>query len=135
MTESNQLLDDKSMDSILVVEDEPKQALAYQLKLGKKYEVVVAKTTNDALEKLARKDFGLILLDIMLPGSDNGFDLLREIKSNPKIKEVPVMVVTNLDEDCRKTALSLGAIDYVIKSNSTLEQLSEKINSYFQQKR
>jgi CheY-like chemotaxis protein len=122
------------MESILIIEDEKQQALAYKIRLSRNYEVTTVASADEAMEKLSKQTYGLILLDIMLPGSENGFDFLKKLKNNPKIKEIPVMVVTNLDEDCRKTAMSLGAIDYVIKSNSTLEQLADKINSFFAEK-
>lgn len=118
------------MKSILVIEDEPQQVWAYQVKLGKSYEIDTAGNVDNALAKLQQKEFDLIILDIMLPGGVNGFDFLKKIKSNPKTAGVPVMVVTNLDEDCRQTAMDLGAIDYVIKVGSSLEELSERIKQY-----
>lgn len=118
------------MKSILIIEDERQQALAYQIKLSKNYDVEVATTSDEALDKVFKKKYDLIILDIMLPGNENGFDFLKKLKSNPKTQSTPVMVVTNLDEDTRKTALSLGAIDYVVKSESSLEQLASRVDIF-----
>lgn len=120
------------MKSLLIVEDEQQQAWAYQVKLGRKYDVTVVENVDLAFAKLQTKAFDLILLDIMLPGGVNGFDFLKKIKSNPKTKDVPVMIVTNLDEDVKQTAMDLGAIDFVVKVSNTLEDIDKKISDYFE---
>jgi len=83
--------------------------------------VVVAKDGKDALEiLLADREAGralplTILTDIKMPRMD-GLELLRRIKAEPRLKEVPVVVLTSSDhEDDRKEALSLGAVRYYMK--------------------
>lgn len=83
---------------------------------------------SEALSLLKNKNFDLILLDILLPGI-GGLDVLAEIKKQPKLKDIPVVMLTNLDnkEDIDKSK-ELGAIDYMIKSNFNLGEVVEKIN-------
>jgi two-component system chemotaxis response regulator CheY len=82
----------------------------------------------EALEKLSRgyQDIGLILLDWNMPGM-SGFDVLVELKSNEKYKDIPVMMVTT--EGQRSSiiaAVRAGASNYLTKPFS-VEQLESKI--------
>jgi len=71
----------------------------------------------------------LILLDLVMPIKD-GFIVLNEIKNNPQLKSIPVLIASNLGqkEDIDK-GMAMGAADYVVKSNLSMEKLIEKINS------
>jgi PleD family two-component response regulator len=68
-----------------------------------------------------------VLLDLLLPKM-NGFDYLKAMKSNAKLKNIPVVVLSNLgnDEDVDR-AKKLGAEDYFIKSDTDLSVLAEKV--------
>ncbi len=123
-------VEDGGVKRILVVEDELQQSRAYEKKLGGRFEVVVAGEASEALEILQKKDFDLIVLDVMLPGGANGLDLLKRIKQQARFSKVPVVVVTNLDTDLKQTALDLGAVDYVVKVNSSLDDLVKLISKY-----
>ena len=116
------------MKRILVVEDEVALAMAYQYKLGRRYEVEVVNNAQSALEKLQKENFDLVLLDVMLPGGQNGFEVLKTIKANEKTAGIPVVILTNLDEDERKTAIDLGALDYIAKANSSLDELAGRVD-------
>jgi len=116
---------------VLLVEDEPLIIDLYRERFNEEgFELLVAQTGNEAL-KLAKKSIDLILLDILLPGM-NGFDVLRELKRDLETRDIPVIVLTNLgsehsDHD-KKLALSLGAIDYLVKSYHTPDEMVEIIN-------
>ncbi len=71
----------------------------------------------------------LILLDLLLPGLD-GFEVLKRIRANEKTKAVPVIIFSNLGqkEDIEK-AKALGANDFLIKANFTLDDVVTKIHS------
>ena len=71
----------------------------------------------------------MIILDIMLPGKLNGFDVLRQLKLSPSTKGIPVIVMTNLMEE-GKSALELGAIEYLLKVSVSLQDLLEKVEKY-----
>jgi CheY-like chemotaxis protein len=66
-------------------------------------------------------------LDLILP-KVHGFDVLKELKENEETKDIPIIVLTNLEriEDVER-ALELGATTYLVKANYTLEEVIEKI--------
>ena len=69
----------------------------------------------------------LLLLDIVLPKKD-GFEILRDIRREPTLKDLPVLLLTNLGQkpDVEK-GLDLGADDYIIKAHFTPSEVVEKI--------
>ena len=70
---------------------------------------------------LSEKSPALILLDLMLPGS-NGMEICKEIKNNPDYQNIPIIMVTAKDEEFDKVlGLELGADDYITKPFSTRE--------------
>lgn len=81
-----------------------------------------------ALTKIKEKIPDLIVLDIMLPGGMNGFDLLEQLVKNPILKKIPVIVLTNLDSE-RETAMKIGAIDYIVKTNISIDEVILKIKN------
>src|SRR5579864_921261 len=113
---------------VLMVEDEPLLIDLYKEAFEKEdFELIVAENGVDAL-KAAEDKPDLILLDILLPGM-NGFEILRRLKSQAKTRDIPVIVLTNLgseqtDKD-KQLALSLGAVDYLVKSYHTPEEMVE----------
>lgn len=120
---------------VLVVEDEANLEKLLQEKLQSLgIKVVGATTGQQALARIKENDgnIGLILLDIMLPGGMNGFDVLEQIKANPVLKPIPVIVLSNLDTE-QKTALDIGAIDYIVKSNLSLDEVVLKIKNHLQE--
>ncbi len=94
-------------------------------------EVFGAETGQQALNRVKSEMPNLILLDIMLPGGMNGFDVLEQIKANPILKAIPVIVLTNLDTE-QKTALDIGAIDYIVKTNISLDEVILKVKNLLQ---
>lgn len=116
---------------VLLVEDEPLLIDLYEERFSEEsFELSTAETGEDAL-KLARAGrVDLILLDILLPGI-NGFEVLRQLKADIETRDIPVIVLTNLgseqsDKD-KQLALSLGAVDYLVKSYHTPDEMVEII--------
>src|SRR3989339_986496 len=111
---------------ILIAEDEKPMARALEIKLNKAgFETVVVFDGVSALKELVANKYDLLLLDLMMPNKD-GFSVLTDMKES-KIK-VPVIVSTNLNqkEDIEK-ALSLGAKDYFVKSDTTISEVVEHV--------
>lgn len=75
----------------------------------------------------------LVLLDLILP-KKNGFEVLEEIKANPRLAKIPVIVLTNLEgaQDIEK-ALSLGAHTYLVKANYSIDEILKKIKETVEQ--
>lgn len=115
---------------ILLVEDDVFMVdlLAREFK-GAGFEVLVAKTGSEGVEKFREAKPDLILLDIMLPGL-NGFDALRQIRREEKGPTTKVIVLSNLgDVSDKEEAKRLGVIDYMIKANSSIAEIIEKVRS------
>jgi DNA-binding response OmpR family regulator len=119
------------MKKILVAEDDKFLSNAYKLKLVKAgYEVRVALDGQEAITALGEFTPDLILLDLIMPVKD-GFATLEEIKAKPEWKDIPVIIASNLgqQEDIQK-GTGLGAADFIIKSDLSMEKLIEKIESF-----
>lgn len=116
---------------VLVVEDEQALRDALSLKLKKEgFTVFEAKNGDEGLNSAKTDHPDIILLDIMMPET-NGLDVLQELKSNVGLMQIPVLVLTNLPEaSAEQKAMKLGATEYLVKSNSPLEVLVEKIKSH-----
>jgi len=115
--------------TILIVEDDEVLLRALYLLFHKSDYTIASATDGDtALKMTLRLKPNLVLLDLLLPKM-NGFDYLRNAKGNPEIKDIPVVVLSNLgDKENIEKAKSLGALDYYIKSNTDLATLAEKVN-------
>jgi CheY-like chemotaxis protein len=121
----------KPTRTVLLAEDDQLLIDLYQERFKQEnFHLVLAKTGYEAVQK-AGLNIDLILLDILLPEM-NGFETLKRLKSQPKTRDIPVMVLTNLgseqsDKD-KDLALALGAIDYLVKSYHDPDNLVEIIN-------
>ncbi len=115
---------------ILVVEDDPilKNLLGHTL--AGKYQTLYASDGNEAISLLEANKPVLVLLDLMLPTMD-GFAVLTAIRARTdELKDVPVVVVSNLGAEADITrAKSLGANDYLIKAEVAIEEIVAKIES------
>ena len=115
------------MKRILVVEDEPSIAFALEADLRTEgYGVTVTSTGDEALRLARDGSFDLILLDVMLPGTD-GFDVCRSLRRTED--RTPIIMLTARAGEAEKVmGLELGADDYVTKPFSPRE-LRARINA------
>jgi DNA-binding response OmpR family regulator len=106
----------------LVVEDDPNIAKLVQYNLEKNgFTVTVAPAGEDALEIVSKKNFDIVLLDIMLPGID-GLEVCKQIKKKPQYTGVPVIMLTAKGEEVdRIVGFELGVDDYIVKPFSPRE--------------
>ena len=115
---------------ILVVDDE--EALRRSiLRHLKKTEALCFEAGNgeEALATLGETKPDLILLDIMMP-KINGFDVLRELKSDAELQSIPVIILTALIQDVdRVQGKKLGAADYIVKSETMPGEVIVKIKN------
>ncbi|MDO8265061.1 MAG: response regulator [Candidatus Parcubacteria bacterium] len=113
---------------ILFIEDETAlQKTLGEVLIQEGYEVISALDGETGMELAETKNPDLILLDLILPKL-NGFEVLEKLKENPATKNIPVIILTNLEkmEDIGK-AMELGAKSYLVKSNYSLEEVLKKI--------
>jgi CheY-like chemotaxis protein len=119
------------MAKILLVEDDAILVEMYQAKFELEgHEVEVATNGEECLEKLKSYVPELILLDILMPKL-NGFHVLKEIKKQPNLRQIPVILLTNLGEAevdmNQELANALGVSDYLIKSRHTPDEVVAKV--------
>ena len=116
------------MKTILFIEDESALQKTFDDVLRKEgYEIISALDGEIGLRLAKTKNPDLILLDLILPKL-NGFDVLKKLKEDEKTKEIPVIVLTNLEEMSNiEKALELGSTTYLVKANYSLKEVIEKI--------
>ncbi|BBO16683.1 conserved hypothetical protein [Candidatus Brocadia pituitae] len=116
-----------SHETILVVEDDPKTSELLCVFLNKSgYQTITAFDGEDALQKARKFKPFAITLDIMLPKKD-GWEVLKELKEDTEVKDIPVLVISLVDN--KDIGFGLGATDYLSKPVSRNELLS-KLSSY-----
>lgn len=112
---------------LIVEDDEFLRSLNAKRLETEGFKVVVAVDGQNAIDIIPKEMPNLIFLDLLLPGID-GFEVLKKIKADDKTKDIPVIVFSNLGqkEDIEK-AHNLGAIDFLVKANFTLDDVVVKI--------
>jgi len=112
---------------VLLIEDDTFIAEIYTLSLQKEgFEVIVADDGEKGVQKAKESYPDLILLDLLLPKL-NGLEVLRILKNDPKLKEVPVVIITNFsDNEITKKSLEMGALDYLVKVNIDSNDIVKK---------
>ncbi|HVN37854.1 MAG TPA: response regulator [Myxococcota bacterium] len=102
---------------VLIVEDSPtmRQLLVFALRRLRDVEIVEAQDGMDGLRKISSDHYDIALIDINMPVMD-GLKLIRLIRDEESLKQIPIVVVTTegADED-RERALALGANEYLTK--------------------
>lgn len=118
------------MKTILFIEDEPNlQKTVGRYLEDEGYEVKSALDGELGLKIAKERKPALILLDLILPKKD-GFEVLKELKADLGTKDIPVMILTNLETSADvEKALSLGATNYLVKANYELAEVVKKIKT------
>jgi two-component system, sensor histidine kinase len=102
---------------ILVVDDTPENLTAIEVALDElHYRLVKVQSGKEALRRLLRQDFALILLDVQMP-TMSGFETARLIRARDRSKHVPIIFITAYDRDDAEVleAYRLGAVDFLLK--------------------
>ena len=117
--------------AVLLVEDNDFIRNMYQLKLAKaNIEVIEAVDGSMALAKIKEYKPDVVLLDLMMPNV-SGIEVLKELKKQGITPNLPVVVLTNvMDQATIDEAKSLGARDYIVKTDLTPSQVLEKITPF-----
>lgn len=77
----------------------------------------------------------MILLDLIMP-VQNGFEVLEELATDDGVKKIPVIVLSNLGQDSDvEKGKSLGAIDYLVKTDYSMKEVIEKVKFYLAKKK
>lgn len=100
---------------ILAVDDEPKNLQLLRQIFKDEYQLVFAKSGDDALKNAVQHMPDLILLDVMMPIMD-GYEVCRRLKTDRRVSQIPVIFVTAMSEESDEArGFELGAVDYVTK--------------------
>ena len=112
---------------VLIIEDEPAYQQILKDTLEKeRLEIVLASDARQGINEITVNYPDIILLDIMLPGGMNGFDVLERLRADTKTREIPVIVITNLGSE-EKVAREIGTPFYFVKSETSINQIVEKV--------
>lgn len=119
--------------SILIAEDDPFLGKIMSNRLKEEgFNIDNAIDGAEALSKIAKNSYSLVLLDLIMPGK-TGFEVLKELKA--KKSSVPVLVFTNLaQEEDRREVMNLGAKGYYVKSDIAMDELVETIQKFVGEK-
>jgi len=119
------------MKKILIIEDEIflLNLLEKKLKdLG--YDILKARDGFEGLDKIKKERPNLVLLDLVLP-KKNGLDILREVKKDSNLSNIPIIVISNSGELTEIEKIKkLGAKDWLIKANFDPDELIKKVQKY-----
>ncbi len=117
---------------IMVIDDEPSIVQLVDFNLRKEgYDVIKAYSADEALDLSKKNDVDLFIIDVMLPGSMDGFELCRVFKVTEKTKNKPIIFLTAKGEEFERVlGLELGADDYIPKPFS-IRELVARIKAIF----
>ncbi|MFW6172303.1 MAG: response regulator [Elusimicrobiota bacterium] len=119
--------------NVLIIEDEKDTAAIIRDSLNNKdYEITIASSAVEGMRRTKEILPDLITLDIKMPLVD-GIEMLEELKNNEKTKDIPVIIITGVDQNYRKKCLEYGIEDYFQKPLD-FKRLQNKINSILNKK-
>lgn len=118
---------------ILVAEDDKFYGNIYKTKLTKEgYDVLVAANGVEAMKAMHEKKPDILILDLIMPLKD-GFEVLKEVRSDPKLKDLKVLALSNLgQEEDKKRVTELGVLEYLIKTNLSIQEVTAKIKKHLE---
>lgn len=117
---------------LLLIEDEKYLFEMYKMKLEQEgYEVVAALDGEEGMKVAQKEKPDLILLDLVLPKM-NGYEFLKKIRQDPKLKKIKIYILSNLGQDEEiDQGFKDGADGFMLKTNLTPGQLMENIKKIF----
>lgn len=116
------------MAKVLIVEDDQFLLRMYKKKFEVAgFEVEVAGDGEEGLLRMRTTKPNIVLMDIMMPKL-NGLDAIVQAKADNLIKNIPILVLTNLSNtDDAQSAVKNGALGYLVKSDFTPSQVVDKV--------
>lgn len=123
---------DSFKKKILIVEDDFYIKDLYEIQARKVgYDVITASDGEEAISKALSELPDLILIDLMIPKVD-GISVIKNLKSNPKFRNIPIIIITNLEDFAKeKEAREAGASGYMLKIKYTPEMVIDNLKDYF----
>lgn len=121
----------KKIKIVLVEDDEILSKVIDEELSDAGFDVTRVFSGDKALKVVLDEKPNLVLLDLILP-EVHGFDILAEMKRDSHTRDIPVMILTMLgsDDDIKK-GLTLGAVDYIVKSQHAVGEIIDKVKNFF----
>ena len=115
--------------TILVIDDDASLVKLYSTAISARgYRVVTALNGEDGMAKAEAERPALILLDVMMP-EIHGLHVLDILKSTPELNDTKIIMLTALsDEKTKERAFECGAFDYIVKSESSMADIIDKVH-------
>jgi len=122
--------------TVLIADDDITLRDMYQTRLETEgFKVLVSADGEETLATLREQKPNLVLLDIMMPKM-NGLDVLEQMKKDPELKKIPVIILTALIQDLTKVkSLMSGADDYLMKSEVMPGEVIQKVKQVLEKSR
>lgn len=116
---------------ILIIEDDKFLIKLYSNKLRREgFEVFEAISGEEGMNRILRQRPDLVILDLVLPHK-SGFEILSEMKMSSEVKNIPVIILTNLGQESdMQRGLGLGAVAYLIKTDFSINQLAALVKEH-----
>lgn len=113
---------------ILIIEDDQSLVKIISEALdSEKFEVILALEAEEGINKAISESPAVIVLDILLPGK-SGFACLKKLKKIKETRRIPVIILSNLgQEEEIRNGMKLGAVDYLVKTDFTINEVADKI--------
>jgi len=127
-------MDEKKEQTILCVEDEPEMIDLMQLILSRRgYQVKGARGGVEGIQLIRELHPDLVLLDLMMPDMD-GWEVYQQMKSDPALKDIPVIIVTAKAQNIDKVlGLHIAKVDDYIAKPFSPQELVESVDRVFSQ--
>lgn len=115
------------MPKVLIVEDDESLRDVYHEEFESEgFTVEIARDGKEGIEKMESFLPEIVVLDLMMPQM-SGFDVLKSVKANPALKNIPILVLTNINPDVADLMKNWGATAFLLKADNTPGQVAEKM--------
>ena len=120
-----------SKKRVLVAEDDPSLSQILSARLTRAgVEVVKAKDGEEALRVIRETKPDLVLLDLILPGKYDGFEVLQKMREDPTLDSRSVVIISNLGQESdMERVKQLGAVEYFVKAKTSIDDLVNRIKT------
>lgn len=125
------------MDHVILIVDDDKLVVDTLKKRFDNWGMIVytANTAVEAKSVLDKVTPEVVILDLILENDESSQNILNYMKSQDRLREIPILVLTNLDQpEMKNLLLSQGVKEYIVKGTLTLDQIYDKVMSYLEPK-
>lgn len=120
------------MKKVLIIDDSPFMTQMFSLRLHEEgFDCLIAGGGEDGLKIAVNEHPDIVLLDIAMPGM-TGWEVLKNLKHDPKTKDIPVLILTNSkgNKEDHERALNLGASEFLMKIELKVDDIMGIVKKY-----